>query len=167
MAQWILMNNVRAGTSTMRAGSVVDDAVENLAAIRASGGVLLPASDATLAAAAAALRDVGRNAGLPIEGNPEFAMLAAMMPFVQTLGPLALVAGTLTVNTGITVTARTRVIPVLAVPGAGVSGTRYAITGLVVGSPGTGAFTCTAKDSAAGNNTVATDVSTLYFILIG
>lgn len=81
-------------------------------------------------------------------------------------GQVTLLAGVGTVNTGVTITANTRVIPILVTPGAGVSGTRYAVTGYVVGGPGVGAFTITAKDSAAGDNTVITDVSVFDWVAI-
>jgi hypothetical protein len=90
---------------------------------------------------------------------------AANIPF--QVAQITLVAGTLTLAAGITITAASRVIPVLVTPGAGASGTRYAVSGLTVGGPGTGAFTVTAKDSGAGNNTVNTDVSVLDCIIIG
>lgn len=75
------------------------------------------------------------------------------------------VGGTATKNTGIVVTANTRAFVTLTTPGAGVSGTRYAVS-YVVGGAGVGAVTVTAKDSAAGDNTVATDNSVLAVTLV-
>lgn len=90
---------------------------------------------------------------------------AANLPLQVT--QVTLVAGTKTVNTGITITAASRVVPILVTPGAGASGTRYAISGLTVGGAGVGAFTVTAKDSGAGDNLVNTDVSVLDCLIIG
>lgn len=75
------------------------------------------------------------------------------------------VGGTATKNTGIVVTANTRAIVTLTTPGAGASGTRYAVS-YVIGGAGVGAVTVTAKDSGAGDNTVNTDNSVLAVTLI-
>ncbi|HZL96179.1 MAG TPA: hypothetical protein VFB99_21160, partial [Vicinamibacterales bacterium] len=75
------------------------------------------------------------------------------------------VGGTATKNTNIVVTANTRAIVTLTTPGAGASGTRYAVS-YVVGGAGVGAVTVTAKDSAAGDNTVNTDNSVLEITLV-
>lgn len=75
------------------------------------------------------------------------------------------VGGTAAKTTGIVVTASTRAMITLKTPGAGVSGTRYAVA-YVVGGAGVGSVTVTAKDSAAGNNTVNTDNSLLEVTLV-
>lgn len=76
---------------------------------------------------------------------------------------LTLSSGTAAKTTGVVVTANTRAVVSLVTPGAGVSGTRYAFA-YSVGIAGVGSITVTAKDSAAGNNTVATDNSILDII---
>lgn len=75
------------------------------------------------------------------------------------------VGGTATKNTGIVVTANTRAWVTLTTPGAGASGTRYAVA-YSVGGAGVGSVTVTAKDSGAGDNTVNTDNSVLSVTLI-
>lgn len=75
------------------------------------------------------------------------------------------VGGTATKNTGIVVTANTRAIVTLKTPGAGASGTRYAVA-YSVGGAGVGSVTVTAKNSSAGNNTVTTDNSVLEVTLV-
>ena len=52
--QWYLMNDVQISTLGRKyAGELVDDSVQSLTPIQAAGGVLLPASNPTIAAAAA------------------------------------------------------------------------------------------------------------------
>lgn len=75
------------------------------------------------------------------------------------------VGGTATKNTGVVVTANTRAIVTLTTPGAGASGTRYAVA-YSVGGAGVGSVTVTAKDSGAGDNTVTTDNSVLAITLV-
>lgn len=75
-------------------------------------------------------------------------------------GQATLASGTVTVANA-SITTNSRVIPILVTPGAGVSGTRYAVSYSVGVS-----FTITAKDSAAGNNTVATDNSVLDYVIV-
>lgn len=81
-------------------------------------------------------------------------------------GQVTLVAGTVTVNAGITITANSKVFVQLVTPGAGASGTRYKVHGLVEGGPGVGAFSVTAVDSNAGDNIVNTDVSVLDYVIV-
>lgn len=75
------------------------------------------------------------------------------------------VGGTAVKNTGIVVTANTRAIVTLTTPGAGASGTRYAVA-YGIGGAGVGSVTVTAKDSAAGDNTVTSDNSVLGITLV-
>jgi hypothetical protein len=75
------------------------------------------------------------------------------------------VGGTATKSTGIVVTANTRASITLKTPGAGASGTRYAVT-YGVGGAGVGSVTVTAKDSGAGDTTVNTDNSVLEVTLV-
>jgi hypothetical protein len=53
MALWYLINDTQYGLYTLRAGKLINDAIYNTAKIEASGGVLWPASDPVVAAAAA------------------------------------------------------------------------------------------------------------------
>jgi hypothetical protein len=78
-------------------------------------------------------------------------------------GQVTLASGVGLVNTGVTVTANTRAVPILVTPGAGAPGTRYAVS-YSAGGPGVGSITITAKDSNAGNNTVATDDSVIDWV---
>lgn len=75
------------------------------------------------------------------------------------------VTGAATKSAGVTVTANTRAFVTLVTPGAGASGTRYAVS-YGVGGPGVGSITVTAKDSGAGNNTVTTDNSVLDIVCV-
>jgi hypothetical protein len=168
MSLFFLMNNVTVKNSRLLAGTQVNDATDDAAAIRAAGGVLWPNGDAVVAAAAAIAQ------GLKLRGGAvDEAQLAAIMEAAATsvsrvqVGSLTLVGGSKTVNTGITITASSKVIPILESGGAATSGARYRVSGLTVGGPGTGAFTVDAVDLASGNNVVATDISVLGFVIIG
>lgn len=82
-------------------------------------------------------------------------------------GTLTLVAGTKTVNTGLTLTAASKVYLQLNTPSGGTQGVKYKVpdASLVVGGPGVGAFTATGVDNTGA--TVATDGSTLNFLVVG
>jgi len=82
-------------------------------------------------------------------------------------GTLTLVGGTKTVNTGITITAASKVFLQLNTPSGATQGVKYKVpdASLVVGGQGTGAFTATAVDNTGA--AVATDVSTLNYLIIG
>jgi len=81
-------------------------------------------------------------------------------------GTLTLVSGTKTINTGITITASSRILLQMTAPGAGALGDKHKVTGKTVGGPGTGAFTVTAI-AAADGTTVATDVSVHDYVIVG
>ncbi len=72
MAKFYLINNVRVGSSQLFAGSLIDDAFENAAAIRLAGGVLVPSSNGAVAAASA-IAQKARKRGAP------FIVLAEIM----------------------------------------------------------------------------------------
>ena len=146
------INALQAGTTIVGVNGVTMPAGGALT----TGQVLRATGAATAAYGAVNLANSSAVTGVLPAGN---------LPLQVT--QVTLVAGTKTVNTGITITASSRVIPVLVTPGAGASGTRYAISGLTVGGAGVGAFTITAKDSGAGDNTVNTDVSVIDCIIIG
>jgi hypothetical protein len=82
-------------------------------------------------------------------------------------GTVTLVAGTKTVNTGITITSSSKVFVSLNTPGGGTQGVKYKVpdASLVVGGPGTGTFIVTGVDNAGA--TVATDVSTINYLIVG
>lgn len=151
-----------SGDATMVSTGVVTVAKVNGTSVPA-GGALTTGNAAYVSGAAAATYSALNLAGGA--GWVSGVLPAANLPL--QVAQITLVAGTLTLAAGITITAASRVIPVLVTPGAGASGTRYAVSGLTVGGAGVGAFTVTAKDSGAGDNTVNTDVSVLDCIIIG
>ncbi len=65
MSTFYLINNIRVGSYRLYAGSLVNDAYELLAPIRAAGGVLVASSNARVAAAAV-LAQKFRKRGAPI-----------------------------------------------------------------------------------------------------
>lgn len=80
-------------------------------------------------------------------------------------GTITLTAGTVTVNTGITITANSRIVLTRTAQG-GTSTTVvfYDVTSKTVGAPATGAFTVQAR--TAPGVLVNTDTSTLDYIII-
>ena len=92
------------------------------------------------------------------------ANLALPTAKIQT-GSLTLVAGAKTLAAGITITAQSKVFLQMSAAGAGALGAAYTVDGLVVGAPGTGAFTVTAVDAAGAP--VATDISVHSFLIVG
>lgn len=87
---------------------------------------------------------------------------------IQT-GTGTLSSGVLTVATGITVTASSKVFVTCNTPGAAVSGSRYVVkdADLVVGAPGTGTIIVRAMDLANPAAAVTTDVSTINYMIVG
>ena len=134
-------------------GAVADEVADNIASKTGEHDAQIAIAVRTLATQA--LADV-----TAIESD--VTALQTNQTFALTLDG---VGGTATKNTGITVTANTRAHVTLTTPGAGASGTRYAVS-YVVGAPGVGAVTVTAKNSAAGDNTVTTDNSVLAVTLV-
>lgn len=164
------LGSVDADVRTLATAAAADiNALQAGTSIVGVNGVTMPAGGAlttgqvlrATGAAAAAYGAVNLASSDAVTG----VLPAANLPIQVT--QVTLVAGTKTVNTGITITAASRVVPILVTPGAGASGTRYAISGLTVGGAGVGAFTVTAKDSGAGDNLVNTDVSVLDCLIIG
>lgn len=90
------------------------------------------------------------------------ALQAGTSDSVQT-GSATLVAGVKTVNTDITITASSKVYLQLVTPG-GTMGAHHKVGTLVVGGPGTGAFTITAVD--ASGTLVNTDTSVFNFLIM-
>lgn len=82
-------------------------------------------------------------------------------------GKLTLVAGTKALATGITITPNSKVFVSLDTPGGGTQGVKYKVpdASLVNGGPGTGEFIVTAVDNAGA--TVATDTSTINYLIVG
>ncbi len=110
--------------------------------------------------------------GLPLIGiGPAFLAVSAGAasgnPKIQTIKGVTLVAGTATVNTGITLTTASVITPVLFTPGAAVAGARYKITARTNGAAGTATFTVTACDLTSGGALVNTDISVLDFVITG
>lgn len=85
---------------------------------------------------------------------------------IQTAGA-TLAAGTATVNTGISLTATSVIVPVIKTVGAGVQGTHYSIVVNATGAPGTASFTCNAVSTAGGAVLVNTDVNVMSFLIYG
>lgn len=65
MAKFFLLNNIRVGTTSLYAGSLIDDQFENVAQIRSAGGVLITQSNGPVAAAAALAQKIRRRGGSP------------------------------------------------------------------------------------------------------
>ena len=87
--------------------------------------------------------------------------------YAPQTGSATLVAGTVTVDTTITVNAGSFIAVQVETPGAGVRGTRYKIDARVAGVAGTGSFDITAVDSLAGDNIGNTDVSVMRWVILG
>lgn len=74
MSTYYLINRTKVGTRVFHPGALIDDAVDDIAAIAAGGGLLVTSSDATIAAAAAiAASHLSRSDHL----SAAFAMMAA------------------------------------------------------------------------------------------
>lgn len=119
---------------------------------------------AALAAAAAAISV--NNQKLTNVGTPTASGDAATKGYVDGLwqdGASTLVAGTKTINTGITITANSRIIITPSLTGQ--AGVKYVVTARTVGAPGTGAFTVQAQDATG--TLVNTDVSTFDYVIKG
>lgn len=81
-------------------------------------------------------------------------------------GEATLVAGTVTIATGITVTATSRVFVSRTAQGGTSTGViAYECTAKTVGAPGTGAITLRANNAAG--TIVNTDTSTLDYLIVG
>lgn len=89
----------------------------------------------------------------------------AAIAAIQT-GTATLVAGTKTVNTGVKITSSSKVFVSLNTPAGGTQGVKYKVpdASLVTGEAGTGAFAITAVDAAGA--TVATDTSTINYMVV-
>lgn len=87
-------------------------------------------------------------------------------PISMQTGTATLVSGTITISTGIRIasTSTTTIFLTLNTP-SGTLGAHYTANGLVVGGPGTGAFTITSVDTSGA--TVTTDNSTLNYLIVG
>jgi len=163
MSTFYLINPVTVGGNQMLPGDLIDDAVENAAAIRAAGGLLWPSSDAIVAAAAATAQNAHR-----FRGANEAALESIMQTAVQAVqkqsdqfGTGVLVGGTLAIATA-AIRAGSEVQVAMKTPG-GTTGVHYAVSGITPGSPGS--FTITAVDTAGAP--VATDTSTISWHVLG
>jgi len=120
-----------------------------------------------LAALATAVADIDVNGQKIVDlGTPSASTDAATKGYVDGRfqdGATTLVAGTKTINTGITITANSRIFlqPTLT----GQTGTKYVVTSKTVGAPGTGAFVIQAQDATG--SLVNTDVSTIDYLIRG
>lgn len=111
---------------------------------------------------AASLVDVATKAKADI--NTTQTTAATLAGTIQS-GTITLASGTVTVNTGITITANSRIVLTRTAQG-GTSTTVvfYDVTSKTVGAPSTGAFTVQAR--TAPGVLVNTDTSTLDYIII-
>jgi hypothetical protein len=92
-------------------------------------------------------------------------LVAGFTPTIQS-GTLTLVAGTKTINTGIVVTATSRIFFNRTAQGGTSTGvTNYDVTNKTAGAAGTGAFTVQA--STVAGVIVNTDTSTLDYLIVG
>lgn len=82
-------------------------------------------------------------------------------------GSATLVAGTVTINSGIRLTATSRIVVTPRTPGGGTQGVKYAVpqANRTTGAAGVAAFVINAVDNAGA--LVNTDTSTLDFIIVG
>lgn len=67
MSKFFLLNNVRVGTTSLYAGSLIDDAFEDVAKMRASGAVLITNTNGPVAAAAALAQKFRKRGAPPSE----------------------------------------------------------------------------------------------------
>ncbi len=72
MATFFLINNIRIGSQKLYAGSLIDDGNRDVRKIRGAGGVLIPSSNASIAAAATLAQKMRRR------GVPEQALSDVM-----------------------------------------------------------------------------------------
>lgn len=119
---------------------------------------------------------------ITLQSNPSNAINPTHSPAVQAdlvalaaavggasggiqVGKVTLVLGVATVSTGITITASSQIFTSMNAPG-GTTGSDWKVpdAGLVVGAPGTGAFTVTAISTSG--STVTTDTSTLNYMIV-
>jgi hypothetical protein len=173
MASLILINSTQAqganqGPATYKAGNTITDSAVQ-AALIADGGLLWPATDTVVAAAAAvALKMYSKGYD---EAYVSRTMLAAVSNSISSgiqHGFLTLASGTKTLATGITVTATSVVQVTRQTQGGTVTSTaEYEEIGgsRIVGGPGVGSITVQASVSAGTVN--AADNSTLSYLIVG
>lgn len=173
MAQFYLINSIIFAGLRHMPGELVDSNSANTTAMTAAGALLWPASNTTIAAAAAIAQNALKNRGANetelaaiMNAAVEQVQLTNDANNVTSAGTVTLVAGTKTVNTGITITASSVVLTSMNTPGGGGNGVDYKVpsASLVVGGPGVGAFVVTAVDATGA--TVATDVSTINYLVV-
>lgn len=170
MAQYYLINALVFAGNALSPGSLIDDTTDDTTALQTAGAVLWPATDATIAAAATVAQNAKKN-----RGANELELASIMQAAVDSVqrandtlnvlaaGTATLVAGTVTVAAKVTATSR--ILTSLNTPGGGGNGVDYKAPAAsrVVGAPGS--FVITAVDAAGA--TVATDVSTVDWVVVG
>lgn len=154
------------------AASVAVDREDGMLAVRLDNNSLWiwRAEDATAADSShIAPDDVGSDPGrwVDILGGASGGLLSALdqtkLNSIQT-GTVTLTTGAVTKNTGITMTAGSKVFLQLETPG-GTTGVAHKVSGKTAGAPGVGAFTVTAVDTSGA--LVNTDTSTLAYLIVG
>ncbi len=175
MATYHLLNTCNLGTAKFFPGDVIDEATHPKSAIETAGGVLWPSADATVAAAAALCR-LRRQAKGSNEAELESLMISAAAKTLKTeadtiadpiqSGTGTLSSGVLTVDSGVTISASSRIVAMRNTN----AGTVGAFLGApdadrVVGGPGTGEFVIRSFTEAGAAAT--SDTSTVDWIVSG
>jgi hypothetical protein len=167
MSTFYLINTVYTeGGIKFLAGELIDTNVHPAADFTSVGGMLWPSSDPVIAAYAAIAQKFHTQRAINEDACNSIMAGAVASRTLPQAGTATLVAGVATVNTGVTITANSKVFVSLNTPGGATNGADYKVptASLVVGAPGTGAFTITAV-STTGGATVATDVSTVNWVV--
>lgn len=162
MALYWLTNNIRLPSGQVFAGTAVDDAQDDTAAIASAGGKLFPQGNATVDSAAVQAQAIRARGGSPddMEGVMNAAVDAvqgtsAPVPLASVqVAPVTLVGGTAT-ESALNYTAESRVVP---------------IRNTAAGTPGdlsVGTVTPGEPGSAVINSASGTDTSTVLVLVIG
>lgn len=78
MSQWYLLNKVTIGSRIVNPGTFYDDAINSTANVTSAGGVLWPASDATVAAQAKVVQNAHQKRGMTAEEMQALMIVAAI-----------------------------------------------------------------------------------------
>lgn len=166
MAKFFLINSVSVGGLSFIAGSEIDDTVDDKVAIQNAGGVLWPSSNTVIAAAAAKAQQARLNRGANEQVCNDIMQAALDSLQGGQVGQATLVAGTVTINTGIQVNAASQVFVTRVTPGGTVTSTiEYECVAKTAGGPGTGSITLQASVAAGTVN--AADTSVVGYAIMG
>lgn len=152
MAAAFLINNVRGTFGILYAGTAIDDASAQAALVIQAGGLLIPATNAIVAAAALQAQALRRRGGDADEAaqlmnaaldSSQESQVSALLGSIQVAGA-TFGSGVATISAGITVTADTDAFVVMSTVIAGsvnVGGVAHLKASNAVGGPGVGAVT--------------------------